>query len=214
MQLYSFFRSSASFRVRIALNIKAVAYETIPRHLLRGGGEHLRPEYLAANPQGLIPALEDGGVILAQSLAIIEYLEEKYPKPPLLPVDAMQRAQVRAMALGIACDMHPLQNLRVTNYLSKALAQSDDAVAQWRNHWVAVGFGALEELVKRHSGDGKHCFGSSVTLADVLLAPQLFSARRFKCDLEPYPRLQAIGAHLETLPAFVKAAPQSQPDAE
>jgi maleylacetoacetate isomerase len=200
--------------VRIALNIKGVAYETVPRHLLRGGGEHLRPDYLAANPQGLIPALEDGGAVLAQSVAIIEYLEEKYPQPPLLPRDAVQRAQVRALALGIACDIHPLQNLRVTNYLSKALAQSDNAVAEWRRHWVALGFGALEELVKRHSGDGRHCFGSSVTLADVLLLPQLFSARRFQVDLEPYPRLRAIGAHLETLPAFVRAAPQAQPDAE
>lgn len=214
MKLYSYFRSSAAFRVRIALNLKGVAYETIPRHLLRGGGEHLRPEYLTANPQGLIPALQDGGSVLAQSLAIIEYLEEQYPQPPLLPRDAMLRAQVRAMALGIACDMHPLQNLRVTNYLSRTLAQSDEVVAEWRRHWVALGFGALEELVKRHSGDGRHCCGDSVTLADVLLLPQLFSARRFEVDLEPYPRLRAIGAHLETLPAFVKAAPQAQPDAE
>jgi maleylpyruvate isomerase len=214
MKLYTYFRSSAAFRVRIALNIKGIAYEAIPRHLLRGGGEHLTPAYLAANPQGLIPALEDSGVVLSQSLAIIEYLEEKYPQPPLLPGDAMQRAQVRAMALGIACDIHPLQNLRVTNYLSKELEQSDEVVADWRKHWIGIGFGALEELVKRHSGDGRHCFGNAVTLADVLLFPQLGSAKRFGCDLDKYPRLRAIGAHLETLPAFAKAAPQAQPDAE
>lgn len=214
MKLHTYFRSSAAFRVRIALNLKGIAYHAIPRHLTRGGGEQFHPDYLAANPQGLIPALEDDGVVLAQSLAIIEYLEEKYPQPALLPGDAMQRAQIRAMALGIACDMHPLQNLRVTNYLSREMGQSDAAVAQWRLRWLATGFAALETLVKRHTGDGRHCFGSAVTLADVLLLPQLFSARRFQCDLEPYPTLRAIGAHLETLPAFARAAPQAQPDAE
>ena len=214
MKLYTYFRSSAAFRVRIALNLKDVAYEAVPRHLLRGGGEHRSAEYLAANPQGLVPALEDGGVVLAQSLAIIEYLEEKYPQPPLLPREAVQRAQVRAMALGIACDVHPLHNVSVTNYLSKELKQDDDAVNRWRIHWIAKGLRALEELAKRHSGDGLHCFGRSVTLADVFLLPQLVSARRFECDLGPYPTLCAIGAHLETLPAFAKAAPQAQPDAE
>ena len=214
MKLYTYYRSSAAFRVRIVLNLKGVAYEAIPRHLTRGGGEHLQAGYLAANPQGLIPALEDDGVVLAQSLAIVEYLDEKYPDPPLLPRDAMQRAQVRAMALGMACEMHPLQNLRVTSYLSKEMGQSDAALTRWRHHWIAIGFAALEQLVQRHSGDGKHCFGSSVTLADVVLLPQLGSARRFQCDLEPYPTVRAIGAHLETLPAFAKAAPQAQPDAE
>lgn len=214
MKLYTYFRSSAAFRVRIALNLKGVAYEAVPRHLLRHGGEHHSAEYLAANPQGLIPALEDDGVVLSQSLAIIEYLDEKFPQPPLLPQGAVQRAQVRAMALGIACDTHPLQNLSVTNYLTRELGQDEDAVSRWRAHWIAKGFSALEELAKRRSGDGLHCFGSSVTLADVVLLPQLVSARRFKCDLEPYPALRAIGAHLETLPAFAKAAPLAQPDAE
>lgn len=214
MKLHTYFRSSAAFRVRIALNLKGLAYETVPRHLLRNGGEHRTAEYLAANPQGLIPALEDGGVVLAQSLAIVEYLEEKYPNPPLLPRDPVQRSQVRAMALGIACDVHPLQNLRVTNYLSQELKQDDAAVDRWRIHWIATGLGALEELVKRHSGDGRYCFGRSVTLADVFLLPQLVSAQRFKCDLEPYPMLRGIGAHLETLPPFAKAAPAAQPDAE
>ena len=214
MKLYTYFRSSAAFRVRIALNIKGLAYEAVPRHLLKEGGQHRKADYLAVNPQGLIPALEDGGVVLAQSLAIIEYLEERYPDPPLLPRAAVQRAQVRAMALGIACDVHPLQNLSVTNYLSQELKLDDTAVERWRIHWIAQGFRALEELVKRHSGDGLHCFGNSVTLADVFLLPQLVSARRFKCDLAPYPALVKIGMHLETRPAFAAAQPQAQPDAE
>lgn len=214
MKLFTYFRSSAAFRVRIALHMKGVAFDAVPRHLTRGGGEQLTPEYLAVNPQGLVPAIEDGGAILTQSVAIIEYLNDKYPQPPLLPSDPMQRAQVRAMALNIACDIHPLQNLRVTNYLKQQMGHSDEEVTQWLHRWISGGFTALEELVKRHSGDGRHCFGNSVTLADVLLAPQLFSARRFKVDLEPFPRLRAVGAHLETLPAFIKAAPQAQPDAE
>jgi maleylacetoacetate isomerase len=214
MKLYTYFRSSAAFRVRIALNLKGVAYEAVPRHLLRSGGEHRTADYLAVNPQGLIPALEDGGIVLTQSLAIVEYLEERFPEPALLPREAAHRAQVRAMALAIACDVHPLQNLSVTNYLSQELEQDDAAVDRWRIHWISKGLRALEELAKRHSGDGLHCFGRSVTLADVFLLPQLVSARRFKCDVEPYPTLRSIGGHLETLPAFAKAAPQAQPDAE
>ena len=153
-------------------------------------------------------------MVLAQSLAIIEYLEEKFPEPRLLPEAPLERAQVRAMALGIACDVHPLQNVSATNYLRQELGLDDEAVARWRIHWISKGFRALEALVNKCSGDGMHCFARSVTLADVYLLPQLTSARRFKVDLEPYPKLRAIGAHLETLPAFAKAAPQVQPDAE
>jgi maleylacetoacetate isomerase len=214
MKLYTYFRSSAAFRVRIALNLKGLPYETVPRHLLKEGGQHRKTDYLAANPQGLIPALEDNGVIIAQSLAIIEYLNEKFPEPPLFPQDPLQRAQVRAMALGIACDTHPLQNLRVTNYLSQELKQPDEVVERWRIHWISKGFAALEELVKRHSEDGLHCFGHSVSLADIYLLPQLVSARRFKCDTGAFPALTKIGEHLERLPAFAKAAPAAQPDAE
>ena len=214
MKLYTYFRSSAAFRVRIALNFKGLSYEAVPKHLLKSGGEHLQQDYLAANPQGLIPALEDGGVVIGQSLAIIEYLEERFPTPPLLPSDPIARAQVRAMALGIACDIHPLQNLSVTNYLSRELQQSDEAVERWRIQWISKGLRALEALAKRHSGDGLHCFGKSVTLADVLLLPQLVSSRRFKCDLSPYPTLVKIGEHLMTLPAFANARPEAQLDAE
>jgi maleylacetoacetate isomerase len=214
MKLYTYFRSSAAFRVRIALGLKGIPYEAVPRHLLKDGGQHRSAEYLQASPQGLVPALEDQGAVLSQSLAIIEYLEERYPQPPLLPRDPMQRAQVRAMALGIACDVHPLHNLSVTNYLSRELGLPEEAVDRWRAHWVARGLRALEELAKRHSGDGLHCFGTTVTLADVFLVPQLGSARRFKCDLSPYPTLTGIGEHLEKIPAFAQAAPAMQPDAE
>jgi maleylpyruvate isomerase len=214
MKLYTYFRSGAAFRVRIALNFKHLSYEAIPRHLLRNGGEHLRADYLALNPQGLVPLLEHEGTAIAQSLAIIEYLEERYPNPPLLPTDTVQRAQIRAMALGIACDTTPLQNLRVTQYLSQEFKHSDDDIDRWRHKWMALGFAALETLVARHSGDGKHCFGCSVTLADVFLLPQIYSAKRFNLSLDPYPKLRTIAAHLDSLPVFVQAAPQAQPDAE
>lgn len=214
MKLYTYFRSSAAFRVRIALNFKGRAYEAVPKHLLKSGGQHLQQDYLAANPQGLIPALEDNGAVIGQSLAIVEYLEEKFPDPPLLPKDPLQRAQVRAMALGIICDVHPLQNLRVTNYLSRELKQSDEEVARWRVYWISKGLGVLEELVKRHSGDGLHCFGKSVTLADVCLVPQMVSSKRFGCDVSQYPALVKICEHLQKLPAFANARPEVQPDAE
>lgn len=214
MKLYTYFRSSAAFRVRIALNFKGIAYESIPKHLLRQGGEHQKTDYLAANPQGLIPALDDDGAVIGQSLAIVEYLEEKFPQPPLLPGNAVDRARIRAMALGIACEVHPMQNLRVTNFLSQQFGHSDPEVDRWRIHWISEGFRVFEELVKRHSDDGLHCYGTSVTMADVFLLPQMFSARRFKCDVSQYPALVKICGHLETLPAFAQAKPDMQPDAE
>ena len=214
MKLYTYYRSSAAFRVRIALNVKGVAYESIPKHLVKQGGEHLQADYLAANPQGLIPALEDNGAVIGQSLAIIEYLEERFPTPALLPTDLLQRAQVRGMALGIVCDLHPLHNLRVTNYLAQQFGHSDQDINEWRWHWIGRGLQVLEELVRRHSTDGLHCFGDAVTLADVCLLPQIFTARRFKFDLAPFPLLTKIGNYLETLPAFANARPEVQPDAE
>ena len=176
-------------------------------------GAHRQPGYLAMNPQGLVPALEDGGAVIAQSLAIIEYLEETRPPPPLLPRLPLERARVRSLALAIACDIHPLNNLRVLNYLRSPLGHDEAAVDAWYRHWIGEGFRALEEEAKRASGDGRHMFGGEVTLADVCLVPQMFNARRFKCDVEPFPTLRAICAHLEALPAFARAAPDAQPDA-
>ena len=213
MKLYTYFRSSAAYRVRIALNLKGLEYESVSKDLRNPGGEHRLSDYLALNPQGLIPALEDDGRVLSQSLAIIEYLDEKFPAPPLLPKAAADRAQVRAMALGIACDMHPLNNLRVLNYLRDELKQDEAAVNRWYAHWIAAGFRGLEELVRRSSSNRKHCFGGAVTLADVFLVPQMFNARRFNCDVTPYPTLVSISGHLEQLPAFAAARPELQPDA-
>ena len=211
MKLYTYFRSSAAYRVRIALNLKGVPYEAVPIDLRPGA--HRRPDYLARNPQGLIPALDDAGTVIGQSLAVIEYLEETHPQPPLLPRPPLDRARVRSMALAIACDMHPLNNLRVLNYLRSPLGHDEAAVDTWYRHWIAEGFRGLEEEAKRASGDGRHMFGTQVTLADVCLVPQMLNARRFKCNVQPFPTLQAICAHLEALPEFARAAPEAQPDA-
>ena len=211
MKLYTYFRSSAAYRVRIALNLKGVTPEAVPIDLRPGA--HRQPDYLARNPQGLIPALEDGGAVIGQSLAIIEYLEEIHPRPPLLPRSPLDRARVRSMALAVACDIHPLNNLRVLNYLRSPLGQDEAAVDTWYRHWIAEGFRALEDEAKRASGDGRHMFGAQVTLADVCLVPQMFNAHRFKCNVDPFPTLQAICAHLEALPEFARASPGAQPDA-
>ena len=210
MKLYTYFRSSAAYRVRIALNLKGIAYEPVPIDLRSGTQRRL--QYLAMNPQGLVPALEDGGTVFGQSLAILEYLDETHPQPPLLPRSPADRARVRSLALSIACDLHPLNNLRVLNYLRSALGQDEGAVNGWYRHWIAEGFAALEEEAQRH-GSGRHLFGGDVTLADVCLVPQMFNARRFDCDLKPYRTLRAISEHLEALPEFARAAPAAQPDA-
>jgi maleylpyruvate isomerase len=214
MKLYTFFRSSASYRVRIALNLKGIDCEQVPIHLRRGGGEQFSPEYKAKNPQALVPTLEDGGRPLTQSLAIIEYLEERYPEPPLLPKDPADRAAVRAMALAIACEVHPLQNLKVLNYVKGELKQDEAAANRWAQHWIALGLAALEQMALAAPKRGKFCFGDAPTLADLCLVPQLSNARRFGCDLSSYPTLAQIDAHCGTLPAFVKAAPENQPDTE
>jgi maleylacetoacetate isomerase len=212
LQLYTFFRSSAAYRVRIALNIKGLHFKTISKAL--GKGEHQQPEYLAINAQGLVPALVVQDSVLTQSLAIIEYLDEEFPTPPLLPSESTARAHVRAMALAIACDIHPLNNLRVLNYLKRELKQDDPAVNDWYRHWVAEGFRPLEQSVQKYSSDGRYCFGTAVSIADVLLVPQMFNARRFEVDLSPYPKLVQISQHLESLPEFAAARPEAQPDAQ
>jgi len=214
LRLYTYWRSSAAYRVRIALNLKGLAYESVSKHLLRDGGEQRRADYLALNPQGLVPGLEHDGAFVAQSLAICEYLEEIAPEPRLLPGNALDRANVRAMALAVTCDIHPLNNLRVMQYLKNELGQDDEAVNRWIRHWIGRGFEALEAWISRHSLDGLHCYGDCVTLADVFLVPQVFNARRFALDMASFPRLAAVSAHLEGLPAFAAARPEVQPDAE
>jgi maleylacetoacetate isomerase/maleylpyruvate isomerase len=212
VKLYTFWRSSAAYHVRIALNLKAIGYEGVPKLFARDA--HRAPEYLALNPQGLIPALDDDGFVIGQSLAIIEYLDETHRAPPLLPADARGRAVVRSMAQAIACDIHPLNNLRVLNYLRGPLGQDAAGVERWYQHWIHAGLVGLEELARRHSGDHRHLYGGAVTLADVCLVPQLYNARRFRCELGAYPTLTAIGDALAALPAFALARPEAQPDAE
>lgn len=212
MKLYTFFRSSAAFRVRIALNLKGLQYESLPKAFARN--EHRAPDYLALNPQGLIPALAIDGVVLSQSLAIIEYLNDRHPAPPLLPEDPIDRARVRSMAMTIACEIHPLNNLRVLNYLRDQLQQDDSGIGTWYRHWVTEGFRGLEVQARQFSGNGRYCFGDAVSLADVLLVPQMFNARRFRTDLTPFPTLVGISTHLEALPAFAAARPEVQPDAQ
>lgn len=214
MKLYTFFRSSASYRVRIALNLKGLKYEQAPIHLRRGGGEQLSAAYKAINPQALVPALEDGGKILTQSLAIIEYLEERYPQPPLLPRDPADKAVVRSMALIIACEIHPIQNLRVLQYVKREYNQSDDQVNRWAQHWINLGLAALEQMIVAQPRRGKFCLGDTPTLADICLVPQLGNARRYGCDLSPHPAIIEIEKNCMALPAFADAAPEKQPDAE
>ena len=212
LKLYTYFRSSAAYRVRLALNYKGLAYDSASVHLRRE--EHRSDAYRELNPQALVPALETDGVVIPQSLAIIEYLEEMQPEPALLPFAAQDRAIVRSMAQLVASEMHPLCNLRILIYLKDQLGQDEASVNAWYHHWVAEGFGSLERMAERYSGDGKHCFGSSVTMADVCLVPQMHNARRFNCDLNGYPTLVAVDESLGQLPSFAAAHPSKQPDAE
>jgi len=213
VKLYGYFRSSATYRVRIALNLKGIPWQSVVVDLRAPvSAQHTR-EFRDLNPHGLIPVLVDGEHTLTQSLAILEYLEETHPKPPIMTRDPAARAEVRGLALAVACDIHPLNNLRVLNYLRSPLDHDDAAVNAWYAHWIAQGFAALERDAARLSGDGRHMYGTAVTLADVCLVPQMANARRYKCDVTPYPALRAICAHLESLPAFAQAAPEAQPDA-
>ena len=206
MKLYHYFRSSASYRVRIALNLKGLSYEAVAVDLLKSAQRSA--EYLALNPEGLVPVLVEGQRPLSQSLAIIEYLEETCPQPPLLPRDPQGRALVRALALAIACEISPLNNSGVLKYLKGPLAADERAVNAWYAQWIGRGFEALEKEVSRTTGDGRHMYGTAVTLADICIVPQMYNARRYHCDLAPYPTLQRISAHLESLPEFARAAPE------
>lgn len=211
LKLYTYFRSSAAYRVRIALNYKGLDYESIGVHLRRA--EHRSEQYRQLNPQALVPALEAGGTVIPQSLAIIEYLEETHASPALLPVSPQDRGIVRSMAQLIASELHPLCNLRTLIYLQEQLGQDELSVKTWYQHWIAEGFCSLERMAERYSADGQYSFGSSVTLADVCLVPQLLNARRFDCDLTAYPTLVTIDAALVQLPSFAAAHPSKQPDA-
>jgi maleylacetoacetate isomerase len=211
MKLYSFFRSSAAYRVRIALNLKGLTYETVSVHLTKDGGRNYRPEYRAVNPQMRVPALvTDNGQVLIQSLAIIEYLDETHPQPPLLPAEPMARAKTRALAQLVACDIHPLNNTSPLRYLKNRMAQQQDAIDAWYHHWILTGFEALEALLE----PAPYVCGESVTLADICLVPQVANARRFKVPLDKFPKIVGVDAACLKLPAFDRARPENQPDAE
>lgn len=215
MKLYNYFRSSASFRVRIALALKGLDYEYLPVHLARN--EHLAPEYAARSRDGLVPLLETGaGLRLSQSMAIIEYLDETHPRPALLPADAAGRAQVRALAQSIACEIHPLNNLRVLRYLVRDLKLDEDAKNRWYRHWVREGLLAFERQLAARPADGQgaFCWGDAPTLADCCLVPQIFNAQRFDCDLSGLPLTLAVHERCMALPAFQRAQPSACPDAE
>jgi len=211
MKLYSFFRSSAAYRVRIALNVKGIAYETVSVHLVKDGGHNKRPEFRAVNPQMRVPVLvtADGNVLI-QSLAIIEYLEETQPEPPLLPHSPLARAKVRALAELIACDIHPLNNTSPLRYLKREMSQEQSAIDAWYHHWVIEGFEALEALIE----PGPYACGSQVTLADVCVVPQVANARRLKVPLDRFPKIVGVEQACLALAAFGRARPENQPDAE
>src|SRR5712692_4167651 len=205
MKLYSYFRSSAAFRVRIALNLKQLDYESVAIHLRRN--DQSKPDYRRVNPQGLVPTLEDGGQTLIQSMAIIEYLDEIHPQPPLLPKDPADRSRVRALADIVACDIHPINNLRVLRYLTHQLGLDEAAIAAWFNHWIAAGFQALEPLVAQDARTGAFCHGDSPGLADLTLVPQVVNAERYLLDLAPYPTVTRIYENCMRIEPFIAAHP-------
>jgi len=214
MKLYSYFRSSAAYRVRIALNLKGLPYDIVPVHLMKDGGQQRSADYRAMNPTALVPTLDDNGLTIPQSMAILEYLEETQPQPALLPGDAAGRARVRAIAQTIACDIHPLNNLRVLKYLKHDLNVSEGDKDIWYKHWVAEGLGAIEAMLADHPVAGRFCHGDQPTFADLCLVPQLFNARRFGCDESAWPTIVRIDQACAQLDAFRRAAPDRQPDYE
>lgn len=212
MKLYSYWRSSAAYRVRIALHLKQLSFETIPVHLLKDGGQQHSAEYQQLNPNQLVPTYVDGDLSLNQSLAIIEYLDEIYPEPALLPEDPVAKAQVRSLALDIACDIHPLNNLRILQYLTGPLALNEDQKTEWIHHWLHTGFNALEQRLQTTAGE--FCYGDNITLADLCLVPQMYNALRFKLDTLEYPTISRIYHHCQQLAGFALAAPEQQSDAQ
>ena len=213
IKLYNYFRSSASYRVRIALNLKGLPYEYVPVHLLKDGGQQLAPSFRALNPESLVPVLDDDGEVLTQSLAIIEYLEETRPEPPLLPRDAAERAYVRSIALAIACEIHPLNNLRVLRYLVKTLGASEDQKDAWYRHWVEQGLASIETRLLAERRSGRYALGDALTLAEVFIVPQIFNAQRMDCKLDAVPTVMRIFDNCMQIPAFIDAQPSAQPDA-
>lgn len=218
MQLYGYFRSSASYRVRIALNLKGLDYEQVPVHLVKNGGEQFSESFRAINPESLVPALVDehegNQLALSQSLAIIEYLEEKYPAIALMPSDLADRAYVRALSLSIACDIHPVNNLRILKYLSANFGINDEQKNTWYRHWCEVGLKAIEARLTASSQRGDFCFGNQPSMADCFLIPQIYNAQRFQADLSGMPIIMEINQRCLALEAFQKAAPANQADAE
>jgi maleylpyruvate isomerase len=214
MKLYTYFRSSAAYRVRIALNLKGLEYDAVPVHLLRGGGEQLQANYVKMNPSGLVPTFQDDYITLTQSMAILEYLEDEYPEVPLLPKDAAGRARVRELAQIVACDIHPVNNLRVLRYLVNDLGLSEEVKTQWYRHWLLGGLDVLEKHLARDPSAGPLCHGYLPTIADCFLVPQVFNAQRQGVDVSVYPNIARINAACVEIPAFVAAHPSNQPDAE
>ena len=214
MKLYTYFRSSAAYRVRIALNLKGLPYDAVPVHLLKDGGEQTQEAYRKINPSALVPSFQDDRITLSQSMAIIEYLEEIHPEPPLLPKDAPGRGRVRELAQIIGCDIHPLNNLRVLKYLVRHLGLSSEAKTEWYRHWIIEGFQSLEAHLARDPGAGPFCHGDHPTIADCYLVPQVFNAQRFNIDVSAYPNIDRINSLCIELPAFRAAHPSHQPDTE
>ncbi|MCZ6804767.1 MAG: maleylacetoacetate isomerase [Proteobacteria bacterium] len=214
MILYTYFRSSAAYRVRIALNLKGLSYQSRSIHLLKDGGEQNRADYLSINPQGLVPTLIDGEHALTQSMAIIEYLDERYPDPPLLPGSAEERCKLRALANIVACYIHPLNNLRVLRYLKKDLACAEEQRQSWYQYWIAQGMAAMETFLNVVPVREKFCFANRPSLADLCLVPQVYNAERNQCDMTPYPRIQSIYDNCMQFETFQQAAPEQQTDAE
>jgi len=214
IKLYGYWRSTAAYRVRLALNIKQISYSQESVHLVKDGGEQNKPEYVALNPQGLVPTIVDDGVTIGQSIAILEYLEEKYPQRTLLPSETSGRALVRQLCQIIACDLHPLNNLRVLKYLSNELKVADEAKTKWYYHWLDLGFKAFDDLLSKHNSDESYCVAGELSMADVCLIPQIYNANRFGFSMDAYPRLKKINQNCLKLTRFQDAMPENQPDAE